>query len=220
MKTLTKTISSTAIAGAAATVALVLVSAPAASSPDATRPLLSGAAARTAPPQVTNSGALRWSPASSEATIRITARGESLGVASANVLDRRTRVVVESHDPELARSSIRALGGRIERSAGRLVQALVATEKLPTLSRRPGVDRVRAPYTRVESGLSGEEVGVALAAAWHAKGFTGKGVKVAIVDGGFKGLAERQAAGDLPANAITQDYCGGHIGEEDHGTAV
>ena len=45
--------------------------------------------------------------------------------------------------------------------------------------------------------------------AWHAKGFTGKGVKVAVIDAGFAGLAERQAAGEVPANAVTQDFCGG-----------
>jgi len=44
---------------------------------------------------------------------------------------------------------------------------------------------------------------------------------VAVLDGGFKGLAERQASGDLPANVVTQDFCGGQLlGEEDHGTAV
>ena len=68
---------------------------------------------------------------------------------------------------------------------------------------------------------SGEEIGAALASAWHDKGFTGKGVKVAIVDGGFMGLADRQAAGDLPANVVTQDYCGGELATaDDHGTAV
>ena len=59
--------------------------------------------------------------------------------------------------------------------------------------------------------VGGEEVAASLAPAWHAKGFTGKGVKVAIIDGGFVGLAERQAAGDLPASAVTQDICGGRF---------
>ena len=44
---------------------------------------------------------------------------------------------------------------------------------------------------------------------------------MAVIDGGFKGLADRQASGDLPANVVTQDFCGGQLlGEEDHGTAV
>ena len=57
-------------------------------------------------------------------------------------------------------------------------------------------------------------------AAWHAKGFTGKGVKVAVIDGGFEALPtdrrrrpprERRHAGLLRRQLATG---------EDHGTAV
>ena len=76
-------------------------------------------------------------------------------------------------------------------------------------------------YEHAEHAVSGEAVATTLAAAWHAKGFTGKGVKVAVIDSGFAGLAERQAQGDLPANIVTQDFCGGRIATaSEHGTAV
>ncbi|MGH3128949.1 MAG: S8 family serine peptidase [Gaiellaceae bacterium] len=76
-------------------------------------------------------------------------------------------------------------------------------------------------YAHTEHAVAGEAVGATLAAAWHADGFTGNGVKVAIIDGGFTGLAERQAAGDLPANVVTQDFCGGKLATaSEHGTAV
>jgi hypothetical protein len=76
-------------------------------------------------------------------------------------------------------------------------------------------------YAHTEHAVGGEAVGATLAAAWHAEGFTGKGVRVAIIDAGFTGLAERQAAGDLPANVVTQDFCGGNLAaESEHGTAV
>ena len=76
-------------------------------------------------------------------------------------------------------------------------------------------------YAHIEHAVGGEAVGATLAAAWHAEGFTGKGVKVAVIDGGFTGLAERQADGDLPANVVTQDFCGGKLAtESEHGTAV
>ena len=69
--------------------------------------------------------------------------------------------------------------------------------------------------------VNGEEVTASLAPPWHAKNLTGNGVKVAIIDGGFVGLAERQAAGDLPSNVITQDICGGRFNTAtEHGTAV
>ena len=76
-------------------------------------------------------------------------------------------------------------------------------------------------YAHLEHAVGGEAVGATLAAAWHAAGITGKGVKVAIIDGGFTGLAERQAADDLPANVVTQDFCGGEFSSgSEHGTAV
>lgn len=74
---------------------------------------------------------------------------------------------------------------------------------------------------RIEHAVAGQSASATLASTWHAKGFTGKGVKVAVIDGGFTGLAERQAGGDLPANVITHDLCGGKLTTaSEHGTAV
>ena len=154
----------------------------------------------------------------------ITAKGAMLAVRPASVATAssgRVRVVIETSNPALARESVRAVGGRIERSAAGLVQAIVTPRAETALAGKAGVDRVRPPYAQIQTAVGGEQVGVTLAAAWHEKGFTGKGIKVAVLDGGFKGLAERQASGDLPANVVTQDFCGGQLlGEEDHGTAV
>ena len=69
--------------------------------------------------------------------------------------------------------------------------------------------------------MNGEEVAADLAPAWHAKGFTGKNVKVAIIDGGFACLTDRQAEGELPTHVVTQDFCGGRFATETHhGTGV
>jgi subtilisin family serine protease len=91
------------------------------------------------------------------------------------------------------------------------------------LARRLHVVRTKAGADsfRLDHAISGESVSATLAQAWHAKGFTGEGVKVAVIDGGFAGLAQRQADGDLPADAVTQDLCGGELTTaDDHGTAV
>ncbi len=131
------------------------------------------------------------------------------------------RVVIESDSPLLARKAIEAAGGTVERSWRNLVQADVPASSVAALDRQRSVDSVRAPYRHREYAVSGEEVAASLAPAWHAKGFTGKGVKVAIIDGGFVGLAERQAAGDVPASAVKQDFCRGRFDtESEHGTAV
>ena len=83
-------------------------------------------------------------------------------------------------------------------------------------------DRPRpAPYARVEHAVSGEAVAATLAAAWHEKGFTGKGVKVADhrrrlhgsrrAPGRRRSAGERRDAGPLRGGLATAD---------DHGTAV
>jgi subtilisin family serine protease len=69
--------------------------------------------------------------------------------------------------------------------------------------------------------VSGEAVAASFASAWHARGFTGKGVKIAVIDAGFTGLSALQSAGELPADAVTQDFCRGHLTDaSEHGAAV
>jgi subtilisin family serine protease len=131
------------------------------------------------------------------------------------------RVVIESNRPEDARAAVLTMDGRVERTWRNLVQATVPRTKLSALSRHASVDVVRAPFSYIEHAVAGEGVQASFATAWHAKGFTGKGAKVAVIDGGFEGLPELQAAGELPTNMITQDYCGGEFATASkHGAAV
>jgi subtilisin family serine protease len=133
----------------------------------------------------------------------------------------RVQVVVETSRPAAVRDLVGRLGGRVERTSPGLVQATVPAGAVSQLSRQQEVDLVRAPFMRVEHAVNGEEVAATLAKAWHDKGYTGKGVKVGIIDGGFAGLAERQAEGELPANVSSHDFCrGGFSTVTEHGTAV
>jgi subtilisin family serine protease len=132
-----------------------------------------------------------------------------------------TRVVVQTGRLAAVRAAVLAAGGHVERTWRNLVQATVPPSTLRTLSDLDGVTSVRPPVRLMEHAVAGEEIATSLAAAWHEQGFTGKGVKVAIIDGGFAGLAARQASGDLPASVVTADFCGGHFGDASpHGTAV
>jgi subtilisin family serine protease len=203
--------SSGTLVGVAAFALLVVASAPAAfERTDGPRSFLTGVHARGQPLRVLER---MRAPAG-----RIDALWSGSG---AELVDGRVRVVIESRNAARARATVLADGGRIERTAGQLVQALVGPGDLEALERSSSVEHVRAPYAPVEHAVGGEEVAATLAAAWHAKGLTGKGVKVAVIDGGFRGLAERQASGDLPVDVVTQDFCGGELATaDDHGTAV
>ena len=208
---LRRTLSSGAFAGVAALALLAVASAPASSGRGSqARPFLTGAHARSQRVRT-----IDVMPSS-----RIPHGKQSMGPAP-TLIDGKVRVVIEASRPAGAHEAVLAAGGRVERTAGDLVQALVDPMDVNALEGRPSISRVRAPYTHIEHAVSGEEVAASLASAWHQKGITAKGVKVAIIDGGFGDLAERQASGDLPANVVTQDLCEGEFGTEtDHGTAV
>jgi subtilisin family serine protease len=131
------------------------------------------------------------------------------------------RVVIETGRAGQARRAVDRLGGRVAATRGGLVEALVPPAALGRLSRNPAVRFVRRPARRVGYAVGGEEIAASLASVWHAKGVTGKGVKIGIVDLGFQGYADRQASGELPANLVAVDYCSGRLAaDEPHGTAV
>jgi subtilisin family serine protease len=135
----------------------------------------------------------------------------------------RVEVVIEARQGEAGavKTLVDGAGGRVERMWQNLVQATLPSRAASELAKEAAVAGVRAPMRMVPHAVNGEEVAGSLAPAWHAKGLTGKNVKVAIIDGGFQGLSDRQATGDLPPNIVTQDFCGGRFATaDDHGTAV
>lgn len=134
--------------------------------------------------------------------------------------DGMVRVVVEGA-AQPVREAIGAHGGRLAGSAGELTEALVPPHATPQLAREAGVDYVRAPLAAVPLGTESEGVAWSRATVWHGIGAKGAGAKVAVVDLGFAGLQARRQAGELPADLVTVDLCGGAMGEPDpHGTAV
>jgi subtilisin family serine protease len=69
-------------------------------------------------------------------------------------------------------------------------------------------------------GVTSEGVNLTGAEDLHNAGFTGSGVKVAIIDIGFKGLTEARANRDIPDSVITYDFSGNGLETQYlHGTA-
>ena len=139
-------------------------------------------------------------------------------------------VMLDEASASSARAAIPRLGGKETAYYKLWIDARVPIPALGDLASLPGVGLVRLPIRVVpveeETALVqvGALVGSALtqgvaasnANAWHTAGFTGNGVKVAVLDS-FKDYAAAQAQGDLPATITvygTLDL------SSRHGTAV
>jgi subtilisin family serine protease len=135
----------------------------------------------------------------------------------------QVRVIVEAGAARTSEAvgAITALGGRMEETRGDLAQALVPVSALEALAANGNVRFVRLPYRRVPL-VTGQGVALINADGWHAAGFTGSGVKVAILDLGFAGYASLLGS-ELPVSVVTHscraddDITGGG---EKHGTGV
>ena len=133
-------------------------------------------------------------------------------------------VYVDGSDPDVLRQAVRSVGGKVTGSLPGLVRADVPADALSTLAGKSGVQRVRPPVVPVADAVTSEGVAASGADAWQTVG-TGAGVKVGIVDVGFGGLANAQAAGDLPAtgpttlSVVAEAGCT-DVNLETHGTAV
>jgi hypothetical protein len=157
------------------------------------------------------------------------ARGEARAASTGPV-----PVQVIGADTAALEAAVRAAGGSVDAAMPGRVGALVPAERLTELEADPAVSRIagRRQY-RASDALHGavtsEAVAPTGAAAWQtaAPPQLGAGVKVAVVDLSFGGLAAAQSSGDLPATGAqlhTVDQC--HSGSptqfdsDPHGTEV
>ena len=145
--------------------------------------------------------------------------------------------------------AVEAAGGEYQAHYRNLVRALVPIGELEALSGRSDVQVIREPRrpipqpARPQLGRAQEAepqeaqpqaamppvpmvgsrttqgVAASNASAWHAAGYTGAGVRVAVIDGGFIGYSALLGS-DLPGTISTYDWTGTGIGTDiEHGTA-
>ena len=117
-------------------------------------------------------------------------------------------------------SSLAELGGRVLAQSKSLMRVSVPSSSLLAVSELPGVRFVRRPYRPHSQVTVSEGVSRIGALANHSAGVKGQGVKVAIIDGGFKGV-DQLVGQDMPTSGWYHDYTGEGIyaGEIVHGTA-
>ena len=120
-------------------------------------------------------------------------------------------------------SSLAALGGRVLAQSKSLMRVSVPASSLLAISELPGVRFVRRPYRPHAQQETWSEGGWSIKAydnAYDNHYVRGQGVKVAIIDVGFKGA--RHLLGDMPAHWRSYDFTdeGIHTDDESvHGTA-
>ncbi len=136
------------------------------------------------------------------------------------MVDGNVRVIVECL-PDQVDAIVKAASalGVVETSYRNLLQMLVPVPQLAILADTPGVHLVRMPWYPLPAVVS-EGAQVIKADEWQTAGYTGEGVKVAILDGGFTGYSSLLGT-ELPASVTTQSFYAGSDIEAytAHGTA-
>lgn len=135
-------------------------------------------------------------------------------------------VIVEcaqTTNPKDVAALIVAKGGTVIRTGEAHVQAAVPVTALEDIACNiPGVSFVQTPIEdKASNTVLTEGRGAVLASPWHAAGYLGQGVKVAVIDVDFLGLATRKAQDEIPASAIEVDFSGTGMtsGTDGHGCA-
>jgi len=180
------------------------------------------------------------------ALAQIAAESETRGAAAAfaaararalRVVERDGRpllpVIVEPRPGRRAdsvgRARIEALGAEVDAASRSFLRVHAPPGALRALARGADVGLVRSPARPQAHALGlganvSESVEATGAADLQDAGFTGAGVRVAIVDLGFVGLSQAIAQGELPAGTVVVDLPGSHDDDietgTDHGVGV
>ncbi|MXX37550.1 MAG: S8 family serine peptidase [Gemmatimonadetes bacterium] len=114
-------------------------------------------------------------------------------------------------------ASLAALGGRVLAQSKSLMRVSVPASSLVAVSELPGVRFVRRPYRPHAQQTWSEGGRLINAYDSYFEGVRGQGVKVAVIDSGFKGMEEV----DGPPRWWYYDYTGEgiYVGDSVHGTA-
>ncbi len=165
-----------------------------------------------------------WTIAAVIESVHARGAAAALSEAAANgltVAGPRVRVIVEASDVPGAAAAVAATGATVEVQAGALIQVLASPDQISSFMAAGVVRYVRPPLPHSAEAVVDEGVTSTNALGLQQTGLTGAGVKVAVVDMGFAGLAAAQANGDLPASLTRVDDCSGGFGTAtNHGTAV
>ena len=108
----------------------------------------------------------------------------------------------------------------VEASRPGLYQLRVPRDQVEAVAKLPGVRRLRSPLPHHPTVFS-EGLTPGNFWQWHASGWTGSGVRIAIIDTGFAGWQDLQSKGELPSFVSVRSFrADGQLEDGAHGSAV
>ncbi len=124
-------------------------------------------------------------------------------------------------------TSLQAYGAEVIKSADNVWKVRVPINMLETIADNvEGVSFIKLPDRAIPLAIESEGVGLTGASSYHSAGYTGSGVKVAVIDVGFAGLSSAISDGELPDTVVMIDCTGSSCVPTDfssetglHGTA-
>ncbi|MEV6897844.1 ricin-type beta-trefoil lectin domain protein [Amycolatopsis sp. NPDC051372] len=139
--------------------------------------------------------------------------------------DKQGRVLlyVRGDNETALRAAVQAVGGTVSAAQPGQVRAAVDEAEVDALAKQPGVHAIQRPTKVLPSAITSEGVAASGADSWLQAGNKGAGVKIGILDVGFGGLADAQAAGELPTGTqlVTNgSNCLDATVDDDHGINV
>ena len=119
-------------------------------------------------------------------------------------------------------NNLTAFGARIRAKSKHTMSVEIPISSLEDVSNAlTGLAQITPPIRPEEHAVTSEGVALMNGDYWQTEGYTGSGVKVAVIDGGFMYLTAAQGEGDIPSSYSSHDFTGGGLQTTtQHGTAV
>lgn len=162
-----------------------------------------------------------WSPADLPIASALRIQGDAVHV----------QIAIDPADQRLVIEVVEAMGGAITGHSldEQWLQGWVPIGRLVDVAEHPAIHYVRHPaqLTALETWsevVSSEALSAFNVADWHQSGRTGQGVRIAVIDGGFKGYRALLGS-ELPTTVTTINFVDGEPlhaveGKTSHGTAI
>jgi subtilisin family serine protease len=125
-------------------------------------------------------------------------------------------------------AALESFGAKVIKRSDTVLKIKAPVDMLKTIADSvKGISFIKLPDSPLPLAVESEGVDLTGASDYHISGYTGSGVKVAIIDSGFAGLSSAISKGELPNNVVKVDCTGPNcvstnfnFETEKHGTAV